>query len=187
MYLTDYLKKSLTVNKIPRGVCLGIGFSLKTQAIKYLFCGTETHSAPTFALSFSTVVTVGEDVCLSRLRAVLPKACARIAIGTPVYNFDGAYVGEIRDAEIQNGTLFKLFLSNGITLPATAVLAGGDALILRKESPYPIGQRVPAPVLCLINDKTDGFVTKPLLRVARQKGALIKLTLSLPPFHFIGE
>ena len=35
----------------------------------------------------------------------------------------------------------------------------------------------------MITEKTDGVVTRPILRAAMQKSALIKLTLSLPPFY----
>ena len=182
MFITDYIHKQILVNNQNRGVCLGIGFSLKTQAVKHLLCAPTAHQKPTFAVSIFAVQSVTEHLTLRRLRAVLPNSCARLTIGTPVYSYEGDFLGKVIDAEIQNGALLHIFIDGNKRFPATAVFACNDALILRKNQPYPLGQRVPAPVLCQINEKTDGLVTRPLLRKAIQQGTLIKLTLSLPPF-----
>lgn len=185
MFLTDYLGKTVLVNKQPRGVCLGLGFSLKSQAVKCLLCASTPQKKPDFAIAFSAVTAVEDCVSLSRLRSVLPKNCARIAVGNPVYSYDGDFLGRITDAELKDGALLRLFSDRDEQFPATAIFACNDAVILRKEQPYPIGQRIPAPVICQINDKTDGFVTRPILRTAIRNGTLIKLTLSLPPFRFL--
>ena len=184
MFISDYINKTILVNKQPRGVCLGMGFSLKSQAVKYLLCA-ESSSKPPFAVSLSAVEDVADCITLSRLRAVLPNGCARITIGSPLYSYDGDFLGYLADAEIKDGVLFRLCTDNRQSYPATAIFACNDAVILRKEQPFPLGQRVPAPVLLHINDRTDGFVTRPLLRAAMKRGALIKLTLSLPPFSVL--
>lgn len=183
MFLSDYFNKPILVGKEQRGVCAGVGFSLKNQALKCLLCAPASHQSPTFAVSISAVKSVTEHVVLHRLRTVLPTGCARLTIGTPVYAHDGGYLGKIIDAEIQNNALLRLFTDGNKYFPSTAIFACNDALILRKGMPYPLGQRVPAPIISQINDKTDGLVTRPLLRAAIAKGALIKLTLSLPPFR----
>jgi hypothetical protein len=53
---------------------------------------------------------------------------------------------------------------------------------LRKEQPFPIGQRIPAPLLFDFSSHTP-IVTKPLLKEAVKQGKLIQFTLSLPPFY----
>ena len=183
MFLSDYLNKSVLVAKQPRGVCLGIGFSLKNQAIKCLLCAPTSQQKPSFAVSFSAVDSVTEHVALRRLRSVLPTGCARITIGMPVYTYEGDFLGYVTDAEIQDGEITLIFTDRHKPFHAATIFACNDALILRKKLPYPLGQRVPAPVLLQIKDKTDGFVTRPLLRAAMEKRSLIKLTLSLPPFN----
>ena len=183
MFISDYINKTILVNKQPRGVCLGIGFSLKNQAIKCLLCAPSPHQKPNFAVSFSAVDSLTETVNMRRLRTVLPTGCARITIGNPVYSYEGDFLGHVADAEIQNGALFQLYTDRQNPIPATSIFACNDAVILRKNQLYPLGQRVPAPTLLQINEKSDGFVTRPLLRTAMAKGALIKLTLSLPPFN----
>ena len=77
----------------------------------------------------------------------------------------------------------RLLTDRGDVFPITSVFACADAVILRKEPPYPLGQRIPAPLLPIVSDKSEALVTKPILRAAIQKRALVKLTLSLPPFN----
>ncbi len=185
MYLSDYVNKPILVGKEQRGVCLGIGFSLKTQALKCLLCAPTSQQSPTFAVGISAVQCVAEHVVLPRLRTVLPTGCARLTFGMPIYAYDGGFLGKIIDAEFANNLLLHVFTDKNERFPATAIFACNDALILRKNMPYPLGQRVPAPIICQINDKMDGLVTRPLLRTAIAKGALIKLTLSLPPFRIV--
>ena len=185
MFLSDYFNKSILVGKEERGVCIGVGFSLKNQTLKCLLCAPSLQQYPTFAIGISAVKSLTEHILLHRLRTVLPTGCARLTIGTPVYAHDGGYLGQIVDAELQNNVLLRLYTDRNECFPSTSIFACNDAVILRKEQPYPIGQRIPAPVICQINDKTDGFVTRPILRTAIRNGTLIKLTLSLPPFRFL--
>ena len=38
MFLSQFIGKPVLVNGETRGVCLGVGLSLKSYAVKYLFC-----------------------------------------------------------------------------------------------------------------------------------------------------
>jgi hypothetical protein len=89
---------------------------------------------------------------------------------------------ELESEEIKDFIATKLITSEGEEYPVNGITACADAVLMRKEQPFPIGQRIPAPMLSRLTDKTDGLVTKPLLRTAIQKSSLIKLTLSLPPY-----
>ena len=89
----------------------------------------------------------------------------------------------VEDLEMQDFIATRLFTDQGDVIPITSLYACSDAVILKKEQPYPIGQRIPAHILSLLTDKADAVVTRPLLKTAIQRKALVKLTLSLPPFH----
>lgn len=182
MLLTDYNNKPIFAGREERGIALGIGFSLKTQAVKCILCASSGQKIPTYAVGISAVKSITEYITLHRLRSILPTNCARLTVGMPIYAHDGGYLGQLIDAEIQNHTLLRLFTDRGELLPATLIVACNDAIFLRKNQPFPLGQRVHGTVISQICDKTDGLVTRPLLRAAMAKGALIKLTLSLPPF-----
>ena len=182
MFLSTLTGKTLYLNKIPRGVVKGVGVSLKNHAVKHLLCGNP-HSARThFALPISAIVSIDENVHLSRLRPVLPKNCACLFIGLPVYAYNGGYLGKITELEINNFVATLLHTDTGLEFPVSAIAACSDAVLLKKEQPYPLGQRIPAPFISLLSAKQDGVITKPVLRAAMQKNSLVKLTLALPPF-----
>ena len=182
MFLTQLVNKEIWAGEMPRGVCQGIGISLKTQAVKYLLCSSSPTSRAQFALPVSAIKYVGDRIILSRLRPVFPKSCACLFLHLPVYAYDGAFIGEVEDVEIEEFVASTLFTSGGEGYPVNAISACSDAVLLKKELPFPLGQRIPAPVLSRLTGKTEGLVTRPLLRAAIQKNALVKLTLSLPPF-----
>ena len=184
MFLSDITNKTVYLNKTPRGVVKGIGVSLKTLAVKYLLCGNSQSARAHFALPVSAIVSIDEHVFLSRMRPVLPKNSACLFIGLPVYAYDGAYLGKITELEIKNFVATLFYTDVGLELPVSAIAACSDAVLLKKEQPYPLGQRIPAPLLPLLLSKADGVVTKPVLRTAMQKSSLVKLTLSLPPFSY---
>ena len=184
MKLSDLSEKSIYTNKNFQGVCRGVGLSLKSQAVRYLLCASSpTQTATDFSVGVNTVTEVNERIFLSRLRPASPKGCAKIAIGLPVYSFEGGFLGTVTDLDLYDFTATTLYTDRGESFPVTAILACADAVILRKEQPYPLGQRIPAPVLPLVTDKNDGVVTKQILRAAIEKGALAKFTLALPPFQ----
>lgn len=184
MKLSHLNEKSIYAGKAFRGVCRGVALSLKSQAVKYLLCAsTLTQTATDFSVGVSAVTEIGESILLSRLRPAYPKNCAKITIGLPVYSFEGGYLGVVEDLEMRDFVATRLLTDRGDIFPVTSIFACSDAVILRKEPPYPLGQRIPAPLLPIVSDKSEALVTKPILRAAIQKRALVKLTLSLPPFH----
>jgi hypothetical protein len=159
-----------------------VGISLKTHAVKYLLCANQPSARAQFALPVSAVVSIDESVALSRMRPVLPKNCACLFIGLPVYAYDGAYLGKITELEIKNFIATIFYTDTGFDFPVSVIAACSDAVLLKKEQVYPLGQRIPAPFLSKISSKADGVITKPILRLAIQQSSLVKLTLSLPPF-----
>ena len=185
MKLSDLCEKSIYTNKAFQGICRGVGLSLKSHAVRYLLCAsTPTQMGTDFSVGVNSVTEVNERILLSRLRPASPKGCAKIAIGLPVYSFEGGFLGTVTDLDICDFTATTLYTDRGDSFPITSIFACSDAVILRKDQPYPLGQRIPAPLLSLVTDKSDGVVTKPILRTAIEKGSLVKLTLALPPFSF---
>ena len=184
MKLTDLQNKNIYVGKTLRGSCRGVALSLKSHAVKYLLgASTPTQTSPDFSVGVSSILEIEEDIHLSRLRPSYPKNCAKISIGLPVYSFEGGFLGTVADLECKDFIATHVITHDEERFPITSVVACSDAVILRKEPPYPLGQRIPAPLLSLFTDKSDGLVTKPILHTAIEKKALIKLTLALPPFY----
>ncbi len=183
MKLTDLINKEIVVGKSVKGYCRGVAISLKSYAVKYLLCASAPYSEADFALSVGSVKEIGEQIVLSSLRPLLPKNSAKIFIHRPVYSADGVYLGKITDLTLRDFTATHLFTDQKERYPVSAVVASQDALLLKREQPFPLGHRIPAPVLSLFTDKKDGLVTKPVLRTAIGQGALLKLTLALPPFQ----
>ena len=182
MFLSHLVNKEIYTGKTPRGVCLGVGISLKNQAVKYLLCANAPNARAQFAVPVSAVERVAETIQLSRLRPVLPKNCVCLFPDIPIYAYDGTFLGNVVDLEMTEFVATVLYTDGNEDFPASAIAACADAVLLKKEQPYPLGQRIPAPFLPLFTDKADGVVSKPLLRSAIRKNTLIKLTLSLPPF-----
>ncbi len=187
MKLSQLHEKNIYVGKTFRGVCRGVALSLKSHAVKYLLCASmQTQTATDFSVSASAITDVGESILLSRLRPCYPRNCAKISIGLPVYSFEGGYLGVVEDLEMRDFVATRLYTDRGDVIPLTTVFACSDAVILRKEQAYPLGQRIPAPLLSSFTDKSEALVTKPVLRAAIEQSSLIKLTLSLPPFNVEG-
>ena len=185
MLLSDLTQKPVYVGKTFRGVCLGVAVSLKTYAVKYLLCSSNpkpNSSHADFAVAVSSVLEISDTILLSKLRSAVPRACAKFFLYRPVFSDEGAYLGNISDLELRDFIATQFFTDRGESLPITAIAACSDAVILKKEQPYPLGQRIPAPVIALFTDKPDAVVTKPVLRSAIANCRLLKLTLSLPPF-----
>jgi len=84
---------------------------------------------------------------------------------------------------MDNFVAIRLLTDRKEKYPISAIVACSDAVIVKKDMPYPLGQRIPAPILFKFDAKND-VVTKPILKEAIKKGILIRTTLSLPPFHF---
>ena len=182
MLLSNLYQKPVVVDGNIRGVCLGVGISLKTYAVKYLLCSSSpTRSTNDVCVNVSSIIKIDEAVFLRRLRPVFPKNCAQITMRLPIFSYNGGAQGFLQDLEMQNFVALRFFNENK-AFPISAVTACADAVILRKEQPFPLGQRVPAPFLLYFKDVARPIVTKAVLSTAIQEKSLIKLTLSLPPF-----
>ena len=182
MYLSDLIGKTILVKNKERGICLGIGVSLSSHAIKYLFCASERAQSrqADFAVSISSVKELGDVIELSSLRPVYPRSCAKFFLNLPVYSALGENLGSLLDVQFQHNCVEYLFTDENERYPLSAVSACVDAVILKKQQPYPIGQRIPAH--SVFKNEGKPLVTKPLLKKALKTGKLIELTLSLPPF-----
>ena len=180
MKLSELSEKSIYTNTTFQGVCRGVGLSLKSQAVRYLLCASSPTQATTdFSVGVNAVTEIRDRILLSRLRPASPKGCAKIAIGLPVYSFEGGFLGTVADLDLYDFTATTLYTNRGESFPVTAIFACSDAVILRKEQPYPLGQRIPVP-----NEDTTNVVTKNTLKRAIADNKLISFTLSLPPFYF---
>ncbi len=184
MFLKELTNKEILSGSTPKGYCRGVGVSLKSHAVKYLLCGgSPAPAADTdFSVSTAAIVNVGEQIQLTKLRPLFPKSCVRIFIGRPVYSYDGAYLGSVKDLAMQGFAATTLYTDQGAAYPITSITACKDAVILKREQPFPLGQRIPAPLLSLSSEQKSPLVTKQVLRRAIREGKLIQLTLSLPPF-----
>lgn len=183
MLLSSLHGKPIVVAATTRGVCLGVGISLKTYAVKYLLCSSSPdRDKIDFCVNASAIEKNTDALFLRRLRPVFPKNCAQITKNLPVFSYDGSFLGSLRDMEMQNFAAIRL-ITEKKSFPITSLAACSDAVILRKEQPFPLGQRVPAPFVSDFGNKSQPLVTRSLLRAAIEKKSLVKLTLSLPPFH----
>lgn len=185
MLLSQLIHKEIYTKKGARGICKGIGISLKNGTIKYLLCGAHSPSKnPDFALQFTSVSSIDEDkIMVKCIRPVLPKNSIKICFPMPVYAHDGTFLGELLDIEYKNNVAVKIYTTQDIVLPFNSICAAHDAILLRKVQPYPIGQRIPAPHILKNSAKNETLVTRPVLQKAIQAQSLIKLTLSLSPFE----
>lgn len=184
MLLTSLIGKPITVDKTPRGFCVGLGIAKKTGKLKYLLCSEEENGQTTFAVPYNLLIAVRHDVLqLSKLRAVLPKQYAPIYSALPVYDVKGKHLGELENAEWTNETVDCLFV-NGKRLPFYCVSALSDAVLVNPISRFPLGQPIPFPYL---EEKrlSQNVVTKSVLKQAVQSQSLIRLTLSLAPFSVL--
>ena len=71
MFLSELVKKEIYSSGETRGVCLGIGVSLKTNAVKYLLCACDKQSnSPDFALPISAILSVDDKMRARLLRTI---------------------------------------------------------------------------------------------------------------------
>ncbi|MBQ4053886.1 MAG: hypothetical protein IJD33_06065 [Clostridia bacterium] len=191
MLLSQLFQKRIYTGETPRGIIVGVDFSLRNYTIKHLLCCTQKTASdqtqhPDFAVNVSCVSAVADKVSLTRIRPALPKTQAKLFPALPVYSHDGTFLGKLTDGETDGFTVIELTTDQGNAFPPSAISVCRDAIILHKKSPYPLGQRVPSPMLSQLQTG-ETFITKTLLRQALQRGALIKLTLSLSPFDLLSE
>ena len=181
MKLSYLIGKSVYAGSKRRGVCEGVGVSLKSGAVKYLFCSAASGRTE-FCVNVSAIEELDEEIYLSRLRPVFPKNAAKILLDLPVYTDEGVFLGNVKDMEMDSFSALRLETDKGEHFSCTHIAACTDAILLRKKPPYPIGQRIPAHALSDIFQNDEMIVNRSNLREAIEKGALIKLTLSLAPF-----
>ncbi|MBQ8685652.1 MAG: hypothetical protein IJ514_05740 [Clostridia bacterium] len=183
LQLQNIIGNPVYTKNVRRGVCVGVGISLKNFTVKYLLCSLDDSTSQTdFVVKASSVESVENDrVVLTSLRPVLPKGCAKLLLGMPVYSESGVFCGTLSNIQVESLALTRLITENGAYI-ASAIAACADAVILRKKQPYPLGQRIPAHLVGDVSKNNASLVTKPVLRAAIQKNRLIKLTLSLAPF-----
>ncbi len=174
MLLSNFVDKTLVLNKTPRGKCFGVGISSKNKSLKYLFCATDGKDE--FALPVTALASFSDNALfLSRLRPLLPKPCAKLFLGTPVFSAEGKFLGRLTNVEFQNHRAVRIFTDTNGCFPCSSIAVIADAILLRKPQPYPLGQP--------LNNKNDPLVTKRILRNSIRNQSLIHLTLSLPPFE----
>ncbi len=187
MLLSELIGKPVYCGNVIRGTLCGVCLSLSTRAVKYLLCKTTEKPANTeFCVSVFNVEKLNDGVYLKRIKAVLPKNCARVFLNRPVYTEQGEYLGYFSDLQLDDFVATYLFTGDGKRFPASALSAVSDALILKKPPIYPIGQRIPAsPILDYISKIGQGspVVTRSVLKTAIKSKKLISLTLSLAPFN----
>ena len=191
MQLSELTGKTIRSGKYTRGVCTGIGISLKSKAIKFLLCSPhqneeidQAYKNTDFAVNINAIEDISNDeITLSRLRALSARNCAILQIGKPVYSEDGSYLGKITDVYIQNLIATHLKTDKENTLSTLTIAACSDVILLRKALPYPIGQSLSSPTSFSFLEKSDVMITKQTLRTAAENHALVRLTLSLPPFQ----
>ena len=191
MFLSQLFSKKIFTGETERGNVVGVGFSLKNCAIKHLICSTQTpckNQPPqtNFAVNVSSISAVADKICLTRIRPIIPKTQTALFPHLPVYSHDGIFLGNLTDGKIKDFVLVQLYTDKNYAFPPSSIAVCHDAIFLRKEKPYPLGQRIPSPILSqLLGEKTS--VTKPLLQRALRQGTLVKLTLSLPPFALLSD
>lgn len=182
MFLTSIIHKRIIVNNTPRGICVGVGISKKDGTIKQLICVELDNRATHFHVPFSLVTFIKEDaVHLQKLRAVTPAKCAVLTLNKPVYTNRGDSLGLLQNAEWINGQLAVLSI-NGKSIPYSSICAVSDAILVRQNPTFPLGQRIPVSHLNEFQlDKN--IVTKSVLKRSLARRSLIRLTLSLSPFN----
>ena len=192
MLLSQLIDQNVYANERLRGRCLGVGISLKNFSAKYLLCqAVQSETArraltpqADFAVSVSSVSEFSENgINVSKLRPVFPKNCAKIFLPRPIYSYEGAFLGQAIDLELSSYVATRLFTDRNEIIPISSISAFSDAVILRKEQAYPLGQRIPAHVVSNFCDKNEPIVTKSILKMAIAKKKLIRFTMSLSPFR----
>ena len=176
----------ITLKNVRRGVCIGLGVSLKSHTVKYLLCSLNDEAlSPEFSLNFSAVTHMQtNEFHLSTLRPVLPKSHVKLFKNIPVYTQSGTFVGGLTKLKIRNNTLVRLYTQSTAFSPSD-IYACSDAIILKTAQPYPLGQRIPAMPIPAFSSANHKRVTKSILHSAIQNDTLIKFTLSLPPFSLL--
>ena len=183
MLLSNLIGMPVFVGEKQRGTLQGVFLSTKSKCVKYLLCAIEQkNTQTTLAVSVCALERVNDGIHLKRIRSILPKNAALFKCGCPVYTENGTYVGCACDLHLHELTATELVTESAV-FPTTSIAAIGDAVLVKTDEPYPIGQRIPAPILSTFSTSEQCLlVTRPLLKSVIKKGRLIAFTLSLAPF-----
>lgn len=176
MYLNELVGKPVFTDKRNYGVLRGVGVSKKKKTVEYLFISTVSNDSvfTEVAVPVKQIESISDGgIQLTKIRTAYPKGVLRFFIGRPIYSPTGKYVGITKDLVLDGFFVESLLTDSGQKIPFSLLSAFGDAVLLKKKSVYPLGERL---------REKDGFVTKSVLKNAIQKGVLIKLTTSLSPF-----
>lgn len=181
MFLSEMVGKRIySAGKI-RGICRGVGVTVKSRSVKYLLCA-DTENERELFLPIGSVEQISNDgIRLKSFRPAAPRSVARFFCGRPVYADTGEYLGITADLEMVNFYAVSLVTDAGKVYSALSIAALSDAVILKKRPAFPLGERIPDGY----GEKTaqkDPVVTKSTLKKAIDDGALISFTLSLPLF-----
>ena len=122
MRLSQLLNKNLYTNKTPRGISVGVAFSLKNCVVKQLLCSSQppTGKSPRksdFAINVSAISAVSDGISLTHIRPTLPKPQAKLFLNLPVYSYDGVFLGNLIDGEMENFILIRLFTDRNEAFP----------------------------------------------------------------------
>jgi len=187
MFISQWIGKNLYSGNKLCGACKGVGFSLKSQTIKFLVCSADAHdrhdSDGRFCVSVSQIEKITDAVYLKRLRTVAPNNSALFLPDKPIYSETGAYHGLAIDLQIENFSAVAIISDRQKTYPVHQILASGDAFIIKKTSVFPLGRTLRREIT--VNNQSvaaNAPVTKTLLQSAAKSGNLIRLTTALSPF-----
>lgn len=179
MFLSELVgKKIYSAGKI-RGICRGVGLTVKSRAVKYLIC-VDIASERELFLSLNAIAEISENgIRLKAFRPTAPQSISRLFSSRPVYDETGEYLGIVVDLEIENGVATALITDTGSVYSAYSLTAVSDAVLLKRRLSFPLGEKTPA----FFKRQTGvPVLSKALLKHAIEKGELIRLTLALPLF-----
>ena len=183
MLLSTWINSPVFVGEKQRGVLRNVFLSTKSKQIKYLQCTIQQRGIQSqLVVSVNAIERMDNNgIFLKRARSTLPKNAVLFQPNCPIYAENGVRLGVACDLRLQGLTAITLLTENA-QFPTTGIIAIGDAILLKNE-PYPIGQRIPAPLLSQFStNQQDLLITRSILKTARKAGKLINLTLALPPF-----
>ena len=184
MFLKNLIGLPVFVGAKQRGILQGVFLSNKSKSVKYLLCLIQQNGRQNpLTVSVSALERLDDAVVLKQARSTLPKNASLFQLDKPVYTENGEYLGLTRDLELEKLTAIALHTEQSV-LPTTSILALGDAVLVKKHEPFPLGQRIPASALVSFSiSDSSPLVTKAILKNAIREKRLIAFTLSLPPFN----
>lgn len=185
--LSQLLKKPVVCRDgalLPLG---GVTFSLSSGSIRHLIVRLSVggQEASEVYFSFPDAKISAWRISPASQRPRSPKGTLRLVLDKPVYSESGEYYGKLTDALVKYGKISLLY-ADGKPFSFRRLLAAGDAVILQKTQPYPLGERVPEDIYPKSLGETrvrfQGQVTRSTLQYFVRSGGLIRLTTALSLF-----